>query len=63
MGYYQKEKVTMLKIFMDSQKQQVTADTLLNDFKVAKYSYTLIAISLSVFKKLYPNNQNKGDCG
>lgn len=60
MGYDQKEKIAMLEILMDSQKHQGNETTLKNDFEFAKYSYPLIAISLSVFKKLYPDNLKAG---
>lgn len=53
MGYDQKEKEEMQKILVNSQKHQGNIETLKNDFEFAQYSYPLIAISLSVFKKKY----------
>lgn len=60
MGYKQEEKVQVLKVLTDSQNHQGLADSFMKDYEFAKYSYPLIAISLSVFKKLYPDNLNEG---
>jgi hypothetical protein len=55
MGYKQEEKESIVKILLDSKNHQGKAETIKNDFNFAKYSYPLIAKSISVFKKLYSN--------
>lgn len=53
MGYKQEEKESIVEILLNSQTHQGTLYTLKNDFEFAKYSYPLIAESISTFKKLY----------
>jgi len=60
MGYEKSQRDKIIKILLDSQQHQGTAESLESDYKYSKISYPLIAQLISTFKKLYVNTVNNG---